>query len=134
MFRDGLIDEVRGLIERYAELSKQAGQAIGYRETIAWLAAGNDGEPGERDIVPLLQEIDLHTRQFAKRQETWLKRFPAAIKIQREGARDPDGAELRAAIDRIAEAWERVVGQPNAEPDADPDAQPDADDAAPDDE
>lgn len=108
MFRDGLIDEVRGLLARYGTLSKQAGQAIGYREVIAWLATLEPGRTEAHDIAPLVAEIDIHTRQFAKRQETWLKRFPAALKLHRDNARDPDGTELRVAIDRVAAAWDDV--------------------------
>lgn len=70
MFRMGLVDEVRGLLEKYGGLSRTASQAVGYREVIQWLR-GDDGD----DVRPLIEEVSAHTRQLARRQETWLRSF-----------------------------------------------------------
>ncbi len=40
MFADGLVEEVRGLLERQPPLSRTASQAVGYREVIEHLAGG----------------------------------------------------------------------------------------------
>ena len=63
MFRDGVVDEVRAL----GNASITAAQAIGFKEIRALLA----GEITERECIGRIQ---LATRQYAKRQLTWLKR------------------------------------------------------------
>jgi tRNA dimethylallyltransferase len=68
MFDAGLIDEVRGLLDRYQELSRTASQAVGYREIIDALSENADPEQ-TRELVAT------HTRQLAKRQETWFRSF-----------------------------------------------------------
>jgi tRNA dimethylallyltransferase len=66
MFERGLVDEVRGLMERYDSLSRTASQAVGYRETIEYLS--NDLSFEETD-----ERVKIRTRRFARRQETWLR-------------------------------------------------------------
>ncbi len=44
-------------------------QAIGYKETLAYL----DGEAAREEAI---DEIKLRSRQYAKRQLTWLRRDP----------------------------------------------------------
>ncbi|MCC9600200.1 tRNA (adenosine(37)-N6)-dimethylallyltransferase MiaA [Stieleria sp. JC731] len=70
MFELGLVDEVRGLIEQYGELSRTASQAVGYREVIQWLQ-----QPEQETLSPLIEEVAAHTRQLARRQETWFRSF-----------------------------------------------------------
>lgn len=67
MIADGLVDEVRSL--RTAGLSKTAGQALGYKETLQYL----DGEISEDAAMEM---IVTRTRQFAVRQERWFRRDP----------------------------------------------------------
>ena len=69
MLDAGLVDEVRALAARGELLpDTPAGKAIGYRETLAWLASG---EPGS---VPALAEtIALSTRQLAAGQRKWFR-------------------------------------------------------------
>jgi len=66
MFRLGLVDEVQGLIARHGTLSRTAGIAVGYREVIDHLA-------GTMDLPTTIGEVIAHTRQLARRQETWLR-------------------------------------------------------------
>jgi tRNA dimethylallyltransferase len=66
MFRSGLVDEVRGLIDMHGKLSRTAEIAVGYREVIALL----DGKINEKTAI---DEVTAHTRQLARRQETWLR-------------------------------------------------------------
>ncbi|GAA5510847.1 tRNA (adenosine(37)-N6)-dimethylallyltransferase MiaA [Novipirellula caenicola] len=68
MFASGLVDEVAGLIEKYGELSRTAAQAVGYRELLECLSQHGDLETTK-------QEIAAHTRQMARRQETWFRSF-----------------------------------------------------------
>lgn len=78
MLEDGLIDEVRGLVAAGTLLpDTPAGNAIGYRETAAWLASGETGG------VPALGEaIALSTRQLAAKQRKWFRtQIPVDEKI-----------------------------------------------------
>lgn len=69
MIERGLVGEVRALAARPAGLSRTARQALGYREVLAHIERG----------VPLdecLAEAVVRTRQFARRQASWLRRDP----------------------------------------------------------
>lgn len=70
MFAAGLVDEVRGLMQRGGDgppgLGRTAAQAVGYREVIEHLA-------GRATLEETVAAVKLHTRQLAKRQETWLR-------------------------------------------------------------
>jgi len=68
MIGQGLVDEVRRLLALPRPLSTAAKQALGYAEMIAHLA----GEIGLDDAVEM---IKINTRQFAKSQRTWFRRF-----------------------------------------------------------
>ncbi len=66
MFADGLVEEVRGVIERYGELSRTASQAVGYQEVIDHMA-------GKQDLEEAIQKVKNRTHRFARRQETWFR-------------------------------------------------------------
>ncbi len=68
MFRRGLVEETRGLLGRGLEQNKTAMQAIGYRQVVEHLR-------GERDLAQTVALIQMRTRQFAKRQSTWFRRY-----------------------------------------------------------
>jgi tRNA dimethylallyltransferase len=68
MMSAGLLAEVRGLAEA-GELSREARQALGYKELLAHL-------DGEVSLDQAVADIVLHTRQFAVRQERWFRRDP----------------------------------------------------------
>ncbi len=68
MVARGLIDEVRGLRERYG-CSIKSMTGIGYRQVCEFLE-------GHTTIVEAIAEIKKATRQYAKRQMTWFKRDP----------------------------------------------------------
>jgi len=69
MFDKGLVDEVKSLLENPEGLSKQAKQALGYKEVIQYL----DGELTLDDAKEMVKQS---TRRFAKRQMTWFRSFP----------------------------------------------------------
>ena len=70
MFQQGLVAEVQGLLDQGYDKNLQALQALGYKETIAYL------ENNDPDSVETLQAlIQQRTRNFAKRQLTWFRRF-----------------------------------------------------------
>lgn len=75
MFQQGLIDEVKFLLERFGALSRTACQAVGYREVIEWI--------DHQGPVEELQElVAAHTRQLARRQETWFRSFSEITRVQ----------------------------------------------------
>jgi tRNA dimethylallyltransferase len=65
----GLVAEVAQLMARYGADCPGL-QAIGYAETVAHL----QGKLAAEALVP---QIVAHTRQYAKRQVTWLRQLPA---------------------------------------------------------
>ncbi len=65
MFRSGLIEETRALLERYPATARPFG-TIGYKEAAAVVR----GEMSEADA---LAETRRRTRAYAKRQRTWLR-------------------------------------------------------------
>jgi tRNA dimethylallyltransferase len=67
MFRMGLVEETKGLLEKGLRQNQTALQALGYRQVVEHL----DGERGLAETVEL---VKIRTRQFAKRQLTWFRR------------------------------------------------------------
>lgn len=68
MLNEGLVEEVKGLLDEDKPLSKQARCAIGYAEIIDHLA----GKMSLDDAVELIKK---NTRKLAKAQRTWFKTF-----------------------------------------------------------
>ena len=68
MVEAGLRDEVAALLAEPAGLSPQAAQALGYAEMIRHLR-------GEWTLEQATEQIKVNTRQFAKHQRTWFRRF-----------------------------------------------------------
>lgn len=69
MMAEGLLEEVRALRDAGVPRSSTALQAIGYKELLPAL-------DGERSVAEAVEEIKLRSRQYAKRQLTWLRRNP----------------------------------------------------------
>ncbi len=67
MVEAGLFDEVRALLASGVPRDVTALQAIGYKEALAYL----DGAATREQAI---DEIKLRSRQYAKRQLTWLRR------------------------------------------------------------
>ncbi|MBQ1878365.1 MAG: tRNA (adenosine(37)-N6)-dimethylallyltransferase MiaA, partial [Erysipelotrichaceae bacterium] len=63
MMEAGLLEEVRGLKDRYG-WDNQAMKAIGYKEF-------RDYFSGNISLEEAVERVKVHTRQFAKRQYTW---------------------------------------------------------------
>ena len=81
MAEDGLLDEVRALLTSGVPRDATALQAIGYKEFLGVL-------DGTVSAAEALAEVKLRTRQYAKRQLTWLRRNPAIHWIYWEKNRD----------------------------------------------
>ncbi len=96
MLDAGWLDEVRRLRELPHPLSREARQALGYRELLEYLDSGGDWDEA-------VNRIRIHTRQFAKRQLTWFRHLPACVPV-------PAGAP--DAIDRVLQAWDAAMMSP----------------------
>ena len=66
MLSSGLVDEVRGLVEDYSFELKTL-QTLGYREVVQYLKE-------EINTEQMSDDIQKHTRQYAKRQLTWFRK------------------------------------------------------------
>lgn len=77
MFKMGLIDEVKNLMERGYDRSMVSMQGIGYKEVIDYLN-------GETSLDECIQIIKRDTRHFAKRQLTWFKREKIVTYINKD--------------------------------------------------
>lgn len=91
MMEDGLIEEVREVTElcrlHGQTLSRTAAQAIGYKETLAYLR----GEMGREELAEAIKKA---TRKYAKRQMTWLRKWPWVKWIQQQKKTDMVSAIL----------------------------------------
>ena len=71
MFRDGFVEEVKSLIERYPR-SCQALKAIGYRQIATYL-------DGQSKLEQAVEETQRESRRYAKRQLTWFRSDPQIV-------------------------------------------------------
>jgi tRNA dimethylallyltransferase len=86
MLADGLVEELRGLQQRYAlDPDLPSMRAVGYRQAWSFLA-------GDLDRAGLRAAGIAATRQLAKRQFTWLR----AMRAQAYDPRDPRSAQAIA--------------------------------------
>jgi tRNA dimethylallyltransferase len=92
MIADGWYEEVRRLLAAGRPLSKTAGEATGYRELIACAR-------GEMSTDDAVEQIKIATRQLARRQMKWFRRFPGVSWLR--GDQDPS-ALVGQAIQCIA--------------------------------
>jgi len=88
MFAAGLVDETRGLLERYGPI--KALDSLGYRQAMAVLA----GTMSEPDAIAAAQQGH---RNYAKRQLTWFRREPDVHWIEAFGD-EPDTERAAVAL------------------------------------
>lgn len=69
MIAAGWVDEVRALVRQFPNLSSTAVEATGYRTLI-------DHVNGKISLAEAIEEIKIATRQLARRQMKWFRRFP----------------------------------------------------------
>jgi len=91
MVDEGLFAEVER-IRSSTGFSRTAGQALGYKETLAML----EGRIGEDEVIDM---IITRTRQFAVRQERWFRRDPRVRWIDVDT--DPVASAAPAVIDAL---------------------------------
>ena len=71
MLEDGLIDEVKELLEKYT-FSSTAIQGLGYKEVKEYL-------DGKLSYDEMAEKLKMETRRYAKRQLTWFRREKAIM-------------------------------------------------------
>ena len=77
MIGEGLVDEVRQLMELGCKRDSTAMQGLGYKEILSYLA-------GEITLEEAVYIIKRDTRHFAKRQLTWFRRERDVIWIEKD--------------------------------------------------
>lgn len=92
MLEEGLVEEVKTLVQKGLEKDDQAMKAIGYKEVLSYL----EGETSYEDMVQLLKR---NSRRYAKRQLTWFRRYPQAHWI------DLSVLEPEEALEKMMELW-----------------------------
>jgi tRNA dimethylallyltransferase len=91
MWRDGFVDEVRGLERRGLREGLTASRALGYAQVLRHLAGEWTDEQARLETVRA-------TRKFARRQESWFRRDPRIVWLDAgQDSRDL----LAAALDTI---------------------------------
>ncbi|MBK9137672.1 MAG: tRNA (adenosine(37)-N6)-dimethylallyltransferase MiaA [Verrucomicrobia bacterium] len=98
MFADGLVEETRRLLDRGLAENRTALQALGYRQVVEHLR-------GQRDLTETVALVKQKTWQFARRQMTWWRSWPA---LWMDVAADEPAEVTAAAIEQI---WRRALGQ-----------------------
>lgn len=68
MFEQGLVSETEELLKRGLAENRTAMQALGYRQVVEHLR-------GMRSLATTIELVKIRTRQFAKRQMTWFKKY-----------------------------------------------------------
>lgn len=91
MLNEGLIEEVKSILEMGFSSDIQSLQTVGYREVIAYLN-------GELDYSKMVEKIKTQTRRYAKRQITWFRRWPDAVWIDSGQPQDKIRKELFSYI------------------------------------
>ncbi len=86
MIAGGWVEEVRGLLANYPELSKTAQEATGYRQLIDHLL-------GRISLEEAVERIKIDTRQLARRQMKWFRRFRDLHWLEGERALEANVAE-----------------------------------------
>lgn len=81
MLAGGWVEEVRDLVARYPSLSHTAAEATGYRELIEHVS-------GKLALDEAAEQIKIATRQLARRQMKWFRRFRGVKWVS--GDRSPD--------------------------------------------
>jgi tRNA dimethylallyltransferase len=69
MMQAGWLDETRSLLDRFGTLSQTASEATGYHELIEHLH-------GRMSLEDAVEQIKIATRQLARRQMKWFRRWP----------------------------------------------------------
>ena len=96
MLQEGLVEEVKRLLDMGCERESTAMQGLGYKEIIAYLL-------DEISLEEAVYRIKRDTRHFAKRQLTWFRREKDVIWVEKDKFAYDDGKMLEYIIN----CWKR---------------------------
>ncbi len=82
MVKGGLVEEAKQIYESNLLSFQTASQAIGYKELIPYFT-------NERSLEECIEILKQKTRNYAKRQITWFRRYEDAHKLFMDGHSDP---------------------------------------------
>jgi tRNA dimethylallyltransferase len=91
MIAAGWLEEVSGLLRGGRPLSRTAAEATGYAELIDYLRS-------KCSLEEAIEQIKIATRQLARRQMKWFRRFPGVTWLR--GA-----APMQDTLDRVHSLW-----------------------------
>ncbi len=97
MVRDGLLGEILELLKAGFKEAITSPQAIDYKEFLPYFE-------GKRSLVECIEDTIRHTKEQAKRQIRWFKRYRDWLKI------DLDEVSIPKAVERIADEYKRRLG------------------------
>jgi tRNA dimethylallyltransferase len=95
MVRRGLIEETAAVLSEGHAPHAPGLDGVGIREAVEYLH-------GKRSRETVAQAISISTRQYAKRQETWIRHQLPGVKLALDATRPPE-----ALAAEIAQAWEK---------------------------
>jgi len=94
MFENGLVEETRGVLEKYGEAARPLGW-LGYKEAVQLLR----GEVSREAAIRAAQQAH---RNYAKRQLTWFRREPQVVWLagfgEEAGVREEAGEAIRERL------------------------------------
>ena len=94
MFENGLVEETRGLLEKYGEAARPLG-SLGYKQAVQLLR----GEVSREAAIRAAQQAH---RNYAKRQLTWFRREPEVVWLagsgEEAGVREEAGEAIRERL------------------------------------
>lgn len=93
MVEEGLVDEVKSLLDKGCTGNMVSMQGLGYKEIISYIN-------GSCSLSEAIHSIKQETRHFAKRQITWFKREKEVIWVQKEDYQDDEDI-LKALLSQI---------------------------------
>ncbi|MBO5310016.1 MAG: tRNA dimethylallyltransferase [Clostridia bacterium] len=91
MLQNGLFEEVRALQAKGLTAEMQAGKSIGYREFLAHIA-------GEMTFDEAVDKIKQHSRNFAKRQLTWLRSLTDLVWLDAENPAQQNLEKIKSCL------------------------------------
>jgi tRNA dimethylallyltransferase len=91
-FENGLVDEVRKLLDEGVTANSNALGAHGYRRVVEYLR-------GERDLQSAIEQTKRDVRHYAKRQLTWFRREPGVQWLDGFGDDEQTQSDLRQLLE-----------------------------------
>lgn len=104
MLRDGLVEEVRSLIDMGCRREMVSMQGIGYREFFDYFE-------GKASLEDTITRLKTDTRHFAKRQLTWFRREEDVTWIPLEKYNHDRNLALQDMLSMIAKHYEGKIGE-----------------------